>query len=137
MTHGNLVDATHIQETDGTHRTATIAGSVITWSNGPVWHKLPELSGNWQVAADCDPTYVEQSGLPLLFLNALGETLVGKFTGPTQAQMTQQGLPNPPLINVTIPNAQTLDFGNQVTWKKFPPNLLDDVFADANFWPFL
>lgn len=137
VTHGTLVDATNIVETDGDHRTATINSGVITWSNSPVWTNLPGLSGNWQENAGYLPTYVEQSGLKLLFLDQTGVIFTGGFLTPTTAQVTEQIIPAPPPVNVTIPDAQTIDFGVGLEWTKFPATVLDDVFADPNFWPFL
>ena len=137
VTHGTLVDPTNITETDGSQRTAVIAGNLITWSNGPVWTLLPSLSGNWTVAGPLTPTYVEQAGLSVLFITGSGTALTGNFVSPTAAQVQQTGIPNPPTVNVGIPNDQTLDFPAGVEWTKFPPTLLDDVFADRNFWPFL
>jgi hypothetical protein len=138
VTHGTLTDPTHITETDGDHRTATISGNVITWSNGPVWTMLPELSGNWAVASTCDsPTYVEQSGSKLLFIDSSGSRLRGAFDTPTHAELTREEIPSPPAVSVSIPNDQLIDFGSGLEWNKYPPNLLDDVFADPNFWPFV
>ena len=37
----------------------------------------------------------------------------------------------------TPPDAQTIDFGAGLEWTKFPATVLDDVFADPNFWPFV
>ena len=137
VTHGTLVSPTSISKTDGSHRTATIAGNVITWSNGPVWTLLPSLSGNWTVAGSFAPTYTEQAGLSLLFITGSGKVLTGNFVSPIAAEVQQTGIPNPPTVNVGIPNDHTLDFPAGIEWTKFPPNLLDDVFADRNFWPFL
>ena len=137
VTHGTIQTATTILETDGDHRTATIASGVITWSNGPVWTSLPALSGNWQENATWLPTYVEQSGTRLLFIDQTGAVFVGGFQTPTTAQVTQQTTPTPPPVSVTIPDAETIDFGNGLDWTKFPATPLDDVFADANFWPFV
>ncbi|MFN0054661.1 MAG: ELWxxDGT repeat protein [Planctomycetales bacterium] len=134
VTHGTLVDPTHIVETDGDQRTATIAENVITWSNGPVWTLLPALSGNWTVSGQISPTYVEQSGKSLLFITGAGAVQTGQFVGLATAQVQQTGIPNPPIVNVGIPNDHTLDFPGGIEWNRFSPSLLDNVFADRNFW---
>jgi len=135
VTHGTLVDLTSLVETDGTRRTAVIAGYVITWSNGPVWTQLPALSGNWSVAGSLSPTYVEQAGLSLLFITGTDTVLTGQFVSPNAAQVQETG--NPDAINVGVVNDHTLDFPAGVEWTKSPPNALDVVFTDPNFWPFL
>lgn len=145
VTHGTLLDPTHIQETDGAQRTALIDGNEIVWSDEKTWTKLPLLWGNWQDTSFCGPTYIEQMGSFLLFLDPFGNPLVGSFVTPSAAEVQFEG--GGPTIHVTIADENTLIFevpqglveaeeGGDV-WKRFPPNLLDNVFANPNFWPYL
>ncbi|MFN0050740.1 MAG: choice-of-anchor Q domain-containing protein [Planctomycetales bacterium] len=137
VTQGNLIDPTHIEVGGNPPRTAIIQDRLITWNDGSTWTGLPTLSGNWTVTSSSAPAYTEQAGLSLLFLTELGIVLTGHFVSPTEAEVTQVGLPNTPTINVGVVDARTLHFPGGVEWKKFPPTLLDDVFADPNAWPYL
>jgi hypothetical protein len=138
VSHGSLISPTRVLESDGAQRGGTIAGNVLTWDGaGPVWTRLPDLRGDWSVASNDAPTYVEQSGLSLLFIDDVGAVLRGGFVSSTQAQMSLVGAPNPPIVDVGITGNQVLDFGNGLLWNKSNPNALDSVFADHNLWPFV
>jgi hypothetical protein len=136
VTHGMITDLTHIVETDGPHRTATIAGDTVAWSDARVWTHLPRLVGDWSVEPGGGPAYIEQSGLTMLIVAPDGTRFHGLFTSPTTAEATQDGLPNPPVVNVGIASDDQLDFGGE-TWNKSLIDDLDAFFASPNNWPFV
>jgi hypothetical protein len=137
VTHGKFTSPTQILETDGQQRTGTFSGKVLTWSNGTVWTQLPDLRANWSIASNDAPTYIEQSGVSVLFVGNDGVILKGVFASPTQLQLKQINISNPPTVNVDVTNSQLLDFGAGLTWKKSALTALDAVYADTNLWPFL
>ncbi|HTI52120.1 MAG TPA: hypothetical protein VL475_14255, partial [Planctomycetaceae bacterium] len=136
VTHGNFVDPTNIVETDGTHRTAVLSGGLIHWSTGLVWTPLANLRGDWALAANGAPTYVAQSGLSVLFVNDTGTLFQGAFINPAQIELTQKGIPSPPVVNVGVTSPALLDFGGGVTWNKTSFAALDSVFSDPDDWSF-
>ena len=137
VSHGNLVGTNRVAETDGARRQGLISGNSLVWlSGGQIWNALPDLRGTWSVTTGGGaPSYIEQSGLTLLFIDRIGRTARGTFTSASSASMKYDD--NQSTFNVAILDKKTLSFSDGALWQDVAPTDLDTVFADSSMWPFL
>jgi hypothetical protein len=133
---GVLIDSTHVVATGWGNLGGTIdvATQRIVWDNGSVWDRVPVLdqNENWHIDHH-RPTAISQLGTRFLFTNENGARSEGRFDPAVGVVATDWGgLAG----QIDFDDAHIL-WNNLSQWNNSQFGLEDEVFADANLWPWL